>query len=188
MKLALQLIAALLFCTSISAQTINTSFSGKLDSKTKTSVIHLQNIDGVDISIPVDAQNNFSFKSDSLVKGFYEVDEIGTAYLCPGYQLTVQPDKGGIYVFKGKGALENNSIRTAKKQLTAFLPKAEVEMFEFGQSAYYLEPTVFLQKLDSFQKNSVMLFKKSDDTLFQKYASLDMEFYGNHLLSNYLQY
>lgn len=188
MKLAFQLIAALIFCTSVSAQINTTRFSGKLDSKTKTSVIHLQNIDGVDISIPVDAQNNFSFKSDSLVKGFYEVDEIGTVYMCPGYQLTVQPDKEGIYVFKGKGDLENNAMKTAKKQIIAYLPKAEVEMFEFGQSAYYLEPTVFLQKLDSFQKNGVILFKKSEDTLFQKYATLDLEFYGNHLLTNFLQY
>lgn len=190
MKTLLSFFVAILCGITVYAQTNTVSLSGKLDSKVKIAVIHLQNIDGVNASIPVDAQNNFSFKSDSLVKGFYEVDEIGTVYICPGYQLTVQPNKEGIYFFKGKGALENNALVTSKKQLKTFLPVTnEPGIFgELSQASYYLEPTVFLQKLDSFKNNGIQLFLKFNDTLFQKYASLDLEFYSNHLLSNYLQY
>lgn len=190
MKTLLSFFVAILCGVSVYAQTNTVSLSGKLDSKVKIAVIHLQNIDGVDISIPVDAQNNFAFKSDSLVKGFYEVDKIGTVYICPGYQLTIQPDKEGTYVFKGKGALENNALVIAKQQLKTFLPVTnESGIFgELSQAAYYLEPTVFLQKLDSFQKKGILIFNASNDTLFQKYAALNLEFYGNQLLLNYLQY
>lgn len=190
MRLIIQLFAAIIFCTSISAQTDNIRFSGKLDTKIKKSVIHLRNINGVNILISIDSQNNFSFVTDSLVKGFYEIDEIGTVYLCPGYQLTVQPGKEEEYVFNGRGALENNVFRTAKKQLTNFLPIAHIDGItgNLGQSAYYLEPPVFLQKLDSFQKQAVVLFNKSSDQFFRKYAALDVKYYGKHLLGLYSLY
>jgi peroxiredoxin len=192
-RIVTQLLAAIFFCTFVNAQTSKISFSGKLKDSVKTTVIHIQHLEGVSIPVPVTAQHRFSWVTDTVKRGFYQAEGIGMMYLCPGYQLTVQPDNKGEYIFKGKGALENNALRTAKKQLSDFFPvngekdsaTAAAGVGELQQAAYYLEPSVFLQKLDSFQKKGALLFKESSDTFFSKYATLDLLFYGKHLLSLY---
>lgn len=186
MKYNILLFAALFVYAFISAQTGAVSFSGKLHDAGKMPVIHIQNIDGVNISVPVKAQSSFSFVTDSLQKGFYSVDGIGTAYLCPGYALNVQPEKDGSYFFSGKGALENNALRMARKQLSAFFSVNATG--ELNDAAYFLDMPVFLQKLDSFQHAGELLFNTSSDAFFSKYAALDLSFYEKHLLSLYTLY
>lgn len=186
MKYNILLLATILFCTSIPAQTGHIRFSGTLKSGKNISVIHLQNIDGVNISIPVDVKRNFVFATGSLRKGFYELDEIGTVYLCPGYKLKIQPSKDGTSGFSGNGAFENNALRLATKQLSEFIPLSKPG--QLTQATYYIDVPVFLRKLDSFQVKGELLFNKSADTFFRRYAALNLEYYGKQLLSDYHLY
>lgn len=143
-------------------------------------------MDGLAISIPVHSQHSFAFTTDSLTKGFYELEEIGTVYLSPGYQLMIAPAIKGSYVFTGTGAIENNALRSAKTKLSSLLPVGKDGALT--QAAYFLDVPVFLEKMDSLQQNGERLFKNSSDTFFTKYAGLDLSFYIKSLLSTYFIY
>jgi thiol-disulfide isomerase/thioredoxin len=186
MKHNLLLFATIILSISISAQTNKISLSGKLNTKEKISVLHLYDIDSVSFSIPVTAQNNFSFTSNNLKKGFYTLDEIGTLYLCPGYKMNIQSAKKGTNSFTGIGALENNALYSAREQLSSFLPVSDTNALgELASEDYFMDMPVFLQKLDSFQNSGNEMINKSNDLFFRKYAALDLEFFKKHLLSLY---
>lgn len=175
------------------AQTNQIVLSGALINNERVSVVHLKNMDGVNISIPVTKQNNFSLVTDSLTKGFFQIDQIGTIYLNTGYQLTIKPDNKQTYIFKGIGASENNAFRNAKNQLSDFFPLANKGTFardlgELAQESYYIDPPIFLQKIDSFKEKGILLFDKSEDSFFKKYAAADLDFYAKHLLSLYVTF
>lgn len=187
MRKIIYIILLFVYVLNLSAQT-KTTISGQLATKKKITAIHLTNIDGVDINIPV-RNSHFLFSSKSLTKCFYYLNEIGTIYLAPKYQLGITPNKSDGYVFAGIGALENNNFRKAKAQLPAFFPTQNSGGYgELGQDAYFLDVPVFEQKLDSFQKSGILLFNKSTDTLYQKYASQDLKFYCRHLLGQYTSF
>ncbi|RYE17145.1 MAG: hypothetical protein EOP45_16320 [Sphingobacteriaceae bacterium] len=113
-------ILLLFCCTSVCAQSGKVYFSGRLHTSYKNQTIHLANLDGLQVAIPIHSGNNFTFSADSLTKGFYELEEIGTVYLSPGYHLTVTPATKGSYLFAGSGAVENNALRSAKRKLFFF--------------------------------------------------------------------
>lgn len=200
MKHPINLFAAVFFCASLYGQPGKVSLSGQLvpgqlasghltsgqpvaGSGERIRSINLQNFDGIKISIPVNARNAFTF-SGSLPKGFYEIDSIGTVYLCPGYNLVIRPagpGQQGNYRFTGIGAMENNALRLAK--LSSLIPPGSMD--ELEPAADSLEPKDFLRKIDSMQYRGEMLFNRSTDTFFSKYAALDLKFYENYLCQLY---
>ncbi len=77
--------------------------------------------------------------------------------------------------------MENNALRQAKSS----------PFFSLGPdgdllaAVYALEPADFLRKLDSCQSSGELLFRKSTDSFFSKYAGLDLKFYGRDLCQLY---
>ena len=171
----------------IFAQNNHISFSGVLNKEQKRDKIQLTNLDGYTVSIPVDAQNKFAFASDTLTRGFYELEDIGTIYLSSGcYQLAIEPGENKQYSFNGNGETENNDLHAAKEAVSLFLPVDK--QGGFTQEGYYVDPSIIFQKLDSFQQYGNKLFAHSKDSFFQKNASLDLSFYCKDLLYYYYAY
>lgn len=187
MKHKIAFFTTIFFWISLLGQTGNIQFSGRLASKDRIRYITLQNFDGIKITVPTKARNAFSF-SDSLPKGFYEVDKIGTIYLSPGYNLSVHP-RGGrsnpgrerSYTFAGTGALENNLLREAK--WSSFIPLDESGDLQAG--AYKIDPTDFLNRIDTLVYSGKRLFNQSTDSFFRKYALPDLDFFGKQLCQLY---
>jgi thiol-disulfide isomerase/thioredoxin len=178
----------LFFSTVINAQV---KLYGKLSPTSKNTEIKLTNFDGIKISIAVNADNTFIFKSDSLQQGFYNIDEIGTIYLSKGYNLKITPaKKKAEYFFKGKGAIENNALINAKKAIAIFLPQDNKnEIYgAMAQSVYYTEPSIFLEKLHNYKNYCTALFNNSQDTFFNKYAKLDIDYYCKPFFTSYYYY
>ncbi len=185
MKYYIYVLAFLFLSSCAFTQPKLVNFSGKLNKK-DLSVIHIRNIDGLKIDVPVNEDGSFSIKIDDLSKGFYEVDEIGTVYFNSGYELNIQASENGEYIFSGRGGIENNALREAIKQLPDFIPVDE--NMKCTQDAYYMNVTDFLEKIDAFQKNGEKIFNKSNDEFFREQASLDLKFYGKNLLMIYSVY
>jgi thiol-disulfide isomerase/thioredoxin len=186
MKCKVCLFSVIFLANFLYSQSPTISISGRLNNKDNAKVIHLQNLDSIKIPISIHNGNSFSIVKNNVLKGFYEVDEIGSIYLCPGYQLSVKPASNGLYYFTGSGAVENNALQATRKQLVEYLPLGKDG--ELDSSAYFIDVDVFLQKLDSFQRSSTLILNKSTDTFFLKYATLNLEFYTKHLLSLYFAY
>src|SRR5688572_16768592 len=175
---------AVLFLLNISArgQTGNVVLDGTLHKKENVNSICIRNIDGIDLKVPLNKANHFSLNA-ALQPGFYMVDEIGTVYLHPGYNLSIYPDGDDLYKFAGTGSLENNIFRATKLQLGNYVPLDSTG--DLDQAAYYMELPLLLAKLDSFLLGSAQLVNKSKDTFFCKYALLDLKFYTRELLYDY---
>jgi len=180
----------LLFLTlHLSAQPKLGFIKGKIETSKPIAAIHLSNTEGLDISIPLNKSKQFTYNCTNLKKGFCYLDEIGTVYLAPSYQLQIISNKEGDYTFSGKGALENNNFRAAKKALEQFFPNNGGEsMGDLNQATYYLEVPIFEQKLDSFQQHGIALINKSLDSFYRKYTLLDFKYYCRSLISEYTSF
>ena len=175
-RIALIIIVFFLFCFTLNAQ-IN--IVGQLNLLTKNIPIFITNFDGLKTPIGVNANKKFVFATDSLLEGIYNIDEIGSMYLANGYNLIITPDTTNNYLFEGMGAIENNTLITAKRAISKYLPM-DSENENYGglaQEAFYMEPVIFLQKIDSYKTYCKTLFNSSTNGIFTTYANLDLEYY-----------
>ncbi|OLY94123.1 AhpC/TSA family protein [Cnuella takakiae] len=126
----------------------------------------------------------FSLQTDSLEAGFYQTNIAGLLYLKPGFRLQLKPFGANEYAFSGTGALENNCLRQARQQLARYIPAEPSGKLK--QQAYLMEAQSFVAGIDSFLAAGKKIVAKSNDSLYVRYATMDLELLSRKLFSNYL--
>lgn len=114
------------------------------------------------LEVPVDKSGKFTFATGKIPRGIYQLDEIGSVYLEPGYDLEVFPDGEG-YRFKGKGSTENNLIREVGRQLKDYVPMYKGD---YLYSFYMLSVPEFRQKMNAWQQAAAKTLEKSTNPYF----------------------
>ncbi|HEY8387530.1 MAG TPA: hypothetical protein VIK74_02945, partial [Parasegetibacter sp.] len=184
MKLQLSLALILFWGTNLIAQN-KAILSGKLNPESNLTEISIRDIDGVVVAAPVKEDGSFMLSTDKLLKGFYEISDMGTVYLKPGFSLVTSYD-GKQYKFSGNGAVENNALIQARADLNKFFPLDEKN--QPLQETYYLDVPVFLEKMQSFYEHGEKLFSQSSDAFFKEFALLDLKFVGREMTWLYSLY
>lgn len=185
-KTAITLVACLSLFTTVMAQKGTCTISGKLNGKDLTTPLHLKNITGADLTIPVNADGSFSGRLNLPEKGFYTMTGVGNIYLEPGYELQISLAPDSTYQFRGKGSLENTTPVAARKALSKFIDTNEEQLL--GQEALYMPVKEFIGKIDAFVKDGEQAFSRSGSPFFREMAGKDLAFYGKYVLSMYNLY
>ncbi|MET3879507.1 TlpA disulfide reductase family protein [Chitinophaga sp. OAE865] len=185
-SIILALIPCTLLFTTADAQKQNTTLSGKLNSRDITTPLHLKNMTGADLLIPVNGDGTFSSKVNLPAKGFYSLTGVGQLYLEPGYQLQIALGPDSTYRFSGKGSIENNAVSDARKALSRYVQTSPKRLL--SQEALYTPVPVFISKMDAFVKDGQHLFDQSPSAFFREMAGKDLAYYAKYVLSDYSLY
>lgn len=162
------------------------TLAGQLKPDGITTPLHVRNIEGADLTVPVEADGSFRGSVKIPEKGFYTVSGIGNVYLEPGYDLKIAYAADSTYRFSGKGAVENNAYVLANRAMRDYV--AEGESSPLSQEMLYLTVPEFTARLDAFVANGKKAFEKSSSAFFREYAAKDLEFRTRHLLHMYSLY
>ncbi|WP_341843680.1 TlpA disulfide reductase family protein [Chitinophaga caseinilytica] len=168
------------------AQKGTAALAGQLKKDDITTPLHIRNMDGADLTIPVEADGTFSGKINIPAKGFYDVSGVGNIYLEPGYALNIVYAPDSTYRFTGKGAVENNAFVSASKKLGNYLALGEETLL--AQEALYIPMPEFLAKLDAFLDGGKKEFAKSSNASFREIAEKDLAFYAKYVMHMYAIY
>ncbi|WP_436491012.1 TlpA family protein disulfide reductase [Chitinophaga sp. ARDCPP14] len=180
------LISCTLLFTTAAAQKTTTTLSGKLSGNDITTPLHLKNMAGADLLIPVNGDGTFHSKVALPAKGFYSLTGVGQVYLEPGYQLQMALAPDSTYRFSGKGSFENNATADARKALSKYVATDPEHML--GQEALYTPVPEFIGKMDAFVKDGQHLFDQSSSVFFREMAGKDLAYYGKYVLAHYSLY
>lgn len=171
----------LLFATAGAQQA--TTLSGKLNGKDITTPLHLKNMSGADLPIPVNGDGTFNSKVTLPAKGFYSLTGVGQLYLEPGYQLEIALGPDSSYRFSGKGSMENNATSDARKALSRYVQTDPERLL--GQEALYTPVPEFIGKMDAFVKDGQHSFDQSPSAFFREMAGKDLSYYAKYILADY---
>ncbi|WP_363431329.1 TlpA family protein disulfide reductase [Chitinophaga ginsengisegetis] len=185
-NIILALIPCTLLFTTAAAQKQTTTLSGKLSGSDITTPLHLKNMTGADLLIPVNGDGTFDTKVTLPAKGFYSLTGVGQVYLEPGYQLQIALGPDSTYRFSGKGSFENNATADARKALSQYVATDPEQML--GQEALYTPVPVFIGKMDAFVKDGQHSFDQSPSAFFREMAGKDLAYYGKYVLAHYSLY
>ncbi len=176
---------AFLFATA-NAQKQAATLSGKLNSSDITTPLHLKNMTGADLLIPVNGDGTFNSKVTLPAKGFYSLTGVGQLYLEPGYQLQITLAPDSTYRFSGKGSMENNAASDARKALSKYVQTDPERLL--GQQALYIPVPEFISKMDAFVKDGQHSFDQLPSPFFREIAAKDLAYYAKYVLANYSIY
>lgn len=185
-SIILTLIPCAFLFTTANAQQQTTTLSGKLNSSDITTPLHLKNMTGADLLIPVNGDGTFSSKVALPAKGFYSLTGIGQVYLEPGYQLQITLAADSTYQFSGKGSMENNATSDARKALSRYVQTDPERLLR--QEALYTPVPEFISKMDAFVKDGQHLFEQSPSPFFREMAGKDLAYYAKYVLGDYSLY
>lgn len=185
-RIILTLIPCTLLIATAAAQKQTTTLSGKLSGSDITTPLHLKNMTGADLQIPVNGDGTFNSNVTLPAKGFYSLTGVGQVYLEPGYQLQITLAPDSTYRFSGKGSFENNATSDARKALSEYVATDPEQVL--GQEALYTPVPVFVGKMDAFVKDGQRLFDQSPSAFFREMAGKDLAYYSKYVLAHYSLY